>query len=69
MLKWMREGAHRLMGSPEASGGETGDSMGATRNGRASRRGPTRAFTRFLREFRSRNDKVFHEHSPGPRPA
>ena len=69
MLEPTRDRAHRLMGSPEAPGDENGDSMDATRNRRALPRGPSRAFTRFLREFRSRNVKLFHEHTTGPRPA
>jgi hypothetical protein len=68
MLDWVREAAHRLVVSREA-GGETGERRGGTRNRQTSPRGPTRAFDRFLREFRTRNDEAFHEHTPGPRPA
>jgi hypothetical protein len=72
MLEWAREAAHRLLVSREMggeAGGEAGESQGGTRNRQASPRGPTRAFDRFLREFRTRNDEAFHEHTPGPRPA
>ena len=69
MLEWTREGAHRLFGSRRETGGETDDGMSATPNRQASPRGASRAFKRFLREFRSRNDQLFHEHTSGPRPA
>jgi hypothetical protein len=72
MREWARD-AHRLLRGGKMSweaGGETGretdGGQGAARNGQPSSRGPTRAFMRFLREFRSRNDKALHEHLPGP---
>ena len=72
MLDWAREAANRLLGSRDA-GGETGAEIGERRGGiwnrQTSPRGPTRAFKHFLREFRSRNDKALHEHTPGPRAA
>jgi len=72
MLEWAREAANRLLGSRDA-GAETGVEIGERRGGiwnrQTSPRGPTRAFKHFLREFRSRNDKALHEHTPGPRPA
>ena len=72
MLDWAREAASRLLGSRDA-GGETGAKIGERRGGiwnrQTSPRGPTRAFDRFLREFRTRNDEAFHDHTPGPRPA
>jgi hypothetical protein len=72
MLEWAREAAHRLLWSRKAAletGRETGEWRGGNRTGTASPRGPTRAFDRFWREFQTRNDQAFHEHTPGPRPA
>ena len=77
MLEWAREAANRLLGSRDA-GAETGVEIGERRGGiwnrQTSPRGPTSrgstlAFKHFLREFRSRNDKALHEHTPGPRVA
>jgi hypothetical protein len=71
MREWARD-AHRLLRGGTASweagediGREAGEEQGTARNRQASPRGPTRAFMRFLREFRSRNDKALHEHLPG----
>jgi len=68
MLEWAREAAHRIMASREA-GGQAGERRSGIWNRQTPPRGPTPAFKRFLREFRSRNDKALHEHIPGPGPA
>jgi hypothetical protein len=72
MLGWARETAYRLMGSYKPSletRGPAGERLGGDRNNQASPQGRTRAFNRFLREFRERNAEVFREHPPGPRTA
>ena len=69
----MRRDAYRLLANGRASSECRGELGGQTERLRGTdgqvstgpTRGPTRAFMRFLREFRSRNNKALHEHIPG----